>query len=307
MAYALFAANSGNRPLGQVQIGAEQNAIGPAAVPLNAWTHLATTYDGADPASVRQRHAGREQAADRRRRGLQRRCCGSGGNSVWGEHFRGLIDEVRIYDRALAAAEIQTDMATPVSPPPVTDAQPPTTPTGLTQTAATETSATVTWTASTDNVAVAGYGLYPGGSTSATTATFGGLTCGAGRLVGVDAYDAAGNRSPQATLTVTAAACDTSPPAVQLTSPAAGPVGGTVTVAATASDDRGVAGVRFRVDGGDLGGEDSERAVPGPVGDDAEPVRQPHPDGRCPRRRRQRHHLGVGAGDGDQHGRQLRQ
>jgi hypothetical protein len=37
-----------------------------------------------------------------------------GGNSVWGEYFRGQIDEVRIYNRPLTAAEIQTDMMTPI-------------------------------------------------------------------------------------------------------------------------------------------------------------------------------------------------
>jgi hypothetical protein len=34
-----------------------------------------------------------------------------GGNSVWGEYFKGLIDEVRVYNRALSAAEVQTDMS----------------------------------------------------------------------------------------------------------------------------------------------------------------------------------------------------
>lgn len=37
-----------------------------------------------------------------------------GGNSVWGEYFGGRLDDVRIYNRALTAAEIQTDMGTPV-------------------------------------------------------------------------------------------------------------------------------------------------------------------------------------------------
>ena len=37
-----------------------------------------------------------------------------GGNAVWGEYFKGLIDEVRIYNRALSAGEIQTDMVTPI-------------------------------------------------------------------------------------------------------------------------------------------------------------------------------------------------
>ena len=37
-----------------------------------------------------------------------------GGNLVWGEYFNGTIDEVRIYNGALSAAQIQTDMNTPV-------------------------------------------------------------------------------------------------------------------------------------------------------------------------------------------------
>jgi hypothetical protein len=37
-----------------------------------------------------------------------------GGDSVWGEYFKGLIDEVRIYNRALTAGEIQVDMNTPI-------------------------------------------------------------------------------------------------------------------------------------------------------------------------------------------------
>ena len=259
MAYALYAANAANRPLGQVQIGGEQNAIGPSALPLNTWTHLAATYDGA---AVRLFVNG-TQVASKTQTGSAAVSTGVlriGGNSIWtNERFNGRIDEVRIYDRVLTAAEIQADMTTPVSPP-VTDTQPPSRPAGLTQTAATETSATVGWTASTDNVGVAGYGLYrngaPAGSTGSTTATFTGLACGTSLPVGVDAYDAAGNRSGRATLTVTAAACDTSPPSVQVTAPS-GTVSGTVTVAAAASDDRGVAGVQFRLDGADLGSEDT--------------------------------------------------
>ena len=37
-----------------------------------------------------------------------------GGNSVWGEYFKGLIDEVRVYSTALTAAQITSDMTTPV-------------------------------------------------------------------------------------------------------------------------------------------------------------------------------------------------
>jgi hypothetical protein len=51
---------------------------------------------------------------------------------------------------------------------------------------------------------------------------------------------------------------DKTPPAVTLTSPAPGStVSGTVTVSASASDDVGVVGVRFKLDGADLGAEDA--------------------------------------------------
>jgi len=40
-----------------------------------------------------------------------------GGNAIWGEWFKGTLDEVRIYNRALTAGEIQTDMTTPVGAP----------------------------------------------------------------------------------------------------------------------------------------------------------------------------------------------
>jgi hypothetical protein len=37
-----------------------------------------------------------------------------GGNTIWSEWFSGLIDEVRVYNRALTGAEIQADMSTPL-------------------------------------------------------------------------------------------------------------------------------------------------------------------------------------------------
>jgi hypothetical protein len=61
---------------------------------------------------------------------------------------------------------------------------------------------TLAWSASTDNVAVTGYNTYRGtsqtGQTSQTTATYGGLSCGTAYQFGVDAYDAAGNKSARA-------------------------------------------------------------------------------------------------------------
>ena len=37
-----------------------------------------------------------------------------GGDSLWGQHFNGTIDEVRVYNVSLTASQIQSDMNTPV-------------------------------------------------------------------------------------------------------------------------------------------------------------------------------------------------
>jgi hypothetical protein len=39
-----------------------------------------------------------------------------GNNAPYGENFLGRIDDVRIYNRALSAAEVTTDMNTPIGP-----------------------------------------------------------------------------------------------------------------------------------------------------------------------------------------------
>ena len=99
LAYALYSANNGSRPAGYVHTHDDVGVTGTAAVPLNSWTHLALTYDGAtlrlyvNGILVRST-SGHGAAASA---GALR----IGGNSVWGEYFRGLIDEVRIYNRAL--------------------------------------------------------------------------------------------------------------------------------------------------------------------------------------------------------------
>ena len=41
-----------------------------------------------------------------------------GGDGIYGQYFAGLIDNVRVYNTALTAAQIQTDMTTPVAPMP---------------------------------------------------------------------------------------------------------------------------------------------------------------------------------------------
>ncbi len=74
------------------------------------------------------------------------------------------------------------------------------------------------------------------------------------------ARDAAGNTATAAAVTVTVSnvSTDTTSPSVSLTSPSMfATVSGTITVAASASDNVGVAGVQFTLDGSDLGAEDA--------------------------------------------------
>ena len=71
------------------------------------------------------------------------------------------------------------------------------------------------------------------------------------------ARDAAGNTTTSAAVTVTVANGYPAP-TVSLTAPAAGAtVSGTVTLSATATDNVGVAGVQFLLDGANLGTEDT--------------------------------------------------
>ena len=153
------------------------------------------------------------------------------------------------------------------APPPPPDTTPPTV--SITSPANGATiSATVTVTASaSDNVGVVGVQFQLDGvnggaedtsapySISWNTAT---ASNGSHTITAV-ARDAAGNRTTSAPVTVTVAngpPSDTTPPTVSITSPSSGQtVSATVTVTASASDNVGVAGVQFLLDGANLGAE----------------------------------------------------
>ena len=109
MTYALYASTDNGRPTGQAYVGGERNARATAALPVNTWTHLATTYDGANL----RLYVNGTQAATTALSGAMAVSTGPlkvGGNALWSEWFAGLIDDVRVYDRALSATEIQGDM-----------------------------------------------------------------------------------------------------------------------------------------------------------------------------------------------------
>src|SRR6185436_15339523 len=81
---------------------------GTAGLPVNTWTHLAATYDGARL----QLYVNGALVASRAVSGsyeVNANPLWIGGNAVYGEHFQGRLDELRVYDRALTQAEIQQD------------------------------------------------------------------------------------------------------------------------------------------------------------------------------------------------------
>jgi hypothetical protein len=95
------------------------DAYGPSALPVNTWTHLAATYDGS---FVRLYVNGVQVASAARTGDLATSTLPLfiGGNTYYGYYFAGLIDDVRVYNRALTPAQIQADMNTPVGAPLVT-------------------------------------------------------------------------------------------------------------------------------------------------------------------------------------------
>jgi hypothetical protein len=110
--YTLYANQDTTRPVGQVNIGGEINAVGSAGLALNAWSHLAATFDG----SALRVYVNGSLVATTVITGsipISTGVLRMGGNSVWGEWFAGLMDDVRIYNRALTQAQLQTDMNTP--------------------------------------------------------------------------------------------------------------------------------------------------------------------------------------------------
>ncbi len=100
LAYALYAHDGAGHNAGYAFTGAERGVASPAALPLNAWTHVATTYDGT---TLRQ-YVGGVQVASTAVSGALTVSTGAlrfGGNNVWGEWFAGRLDELRVYNRAL--------------------------------------------------------------------------------------------------------------------------------------------------------------------------------------------------------------
>ncbi len=258
--YFLNASNSNGplRPSGGAVIGGGVNWIsGPTSSPVNTWTHVALTYDGT---TIRLFVNGTQVASTPQTGAISTTNdpLWIGGNSPYGEYFEGLIDEVRVYNRALSAADIQADMNTSLVPT-APDTTAPSTPTGLSSSATGSTAASVSWSASSDNVGVTGYRVERCLGASCTDfaevgtptgTSFGdtGLTASSTYRYRVRAVDQAGNLSGYSLITsaTTPAPPDTAAPTAP-TGLTATVLGATqVELAWTASSDNvGVTGYRI--------------------------------------------------------------
>src|SRR5215510_9249799 len=107
--YYLYASSSWYCPDGSPLGGFSTDRINPVCqpspLPTNTWTHLAVTYNGSTLTLYRNgvAVANSNVSATLSPTTLNLQI----GASQFGEYFKGLIDEVRIYNRALTATEIQ--------------------------------------------------------------------------------------------------------------------------------------------------------------------------------------------------------
>jgi fibronectin type 3 domain-containing protein len=265
LVYGIYASSDTNRPQSQVTVGSVRILDGTSSIPTGSWTHLAATFDG----TTQRLYVNGTQVGSLASAGSILTSTSPlkiGGNSIWGEWYDGLIDEVRVYSRALSAGEIQTDMNTSISAP---DSTPPSAPGTLTATGGLG-QINISWGAATDNVGVTKYNVYRSTTSGFTPSTANRIAqptgtsytdngLGAGTYYyRVTAEDAAGNLGAASNEANGIATTDSTPPTVSITSPAAGStVSGTVNVNANASDNGTVAGVQFKLDGSDLGAEDT--------------------------------------------------
>ena len=110
--YLAGTTSSAGRPAAGIIVGSSHvEAFGVTTLPLNTWTHLAATYDG----GILRFYVNGTEVSNNPRVGsiiTSANPLQIGGDSIFGQHFAGMIDEVRVYSAALKPADIQADIAT---------------------------------------------------------------------------------------------------------------------------------------------------------------------------------------------------
>ena len=129
--------------------GASADAFGSGALPTNTWSHLAVTYDN----TALRLYVNGILAGSQAKTGNIATSTNQlqiGGDSIYGQFFNGKIDDVRIYNSAISAAQIQADMDQAGSTVPSA-------PTNLTVSVTSSTQIDLSWGPSTDPAGVTGY------------------------------------------------------------------------------------------------------------------------------------------------------
>ena len=104
--YCLLSSDTGNLPAALADNGTSKILVrGNSVLPLNQWSHLTATYNG----SQLRIYVNGVQVSSQAQTGLIKKTNGVlriGGNNIWGEYFKGTLDDLRIYNRALTNSEI---------------------------------------------------------------------------------------------------------------------------------------------------------------------------------------------------------
>jgi PKD repeat protein len=264
--YALYATAGGTSQVNAWWTEADNLYVSP--IPQGTWSHVAVTSDG----TTMRIYLNGVQVGTTPVGGTLPNTSGPlriGGNAVWGnEFFDGTIDDVRVYNRALSASEVEVDRDTPVgggsgSPPP--DTTPPnvsiTAPAGgATVSGAIDVQASASDDRGVQSVQFKVDGQDLGSADTAAPYQVSWDTRSAPngtRQVTAVARDAAGNTTTSTGVAVTVQN-DSTPPTVSVTAPANGAtISGSVTLTAAAADDVGVQHVQFQLDGQNLGSADT--------------------------------------------------
>jgi Concanavalin A-like lectin/glucanases superfamily/Domain of unknown function (DUF1929)/Bacterial Ig domain len=210
--YLSATSTSTGKPAGGGTFGATTvETYGTVALPVNTWTHLAVTYDGA----TLRLYVNGVQVSSLARTGnlvTSTNPLQIGGDSLFGQFFQGMIDDVRVYNVALTAAQIQSDMNTAVGgAPPPPDTTPPTVAVIAPPANSTVVSTVTVAASATDNVDVVGVQFFLDGAPLGSEVPFSPFSVswdtttavpGSHTLTAV-ARDAGGNSSTSAPVPVT--------------------------------------------------------------------------------------------------------
>jgi hypothetical protein len=102
--------NAAFRGAAGVQVNGTWYAASFGTLAANTWYHLAATYDGETLRTYRNGSLVTSNTAPSGAAAAESATLKLGRHAAAAQYFRGVIDDVRLYDRALSQSEIQADM-----------------------------------------------------------------------------------------------------------------------------------------------------------------------------------------------------